>query len=95
MQDTMIYVHHSLRIRESPAVKERQSQIHREIRSLYLAGAPLYTKEQIASARDQLEALNGKSGRVKLVGLTGDEAEFIVVDTGEIQTLKKGKQRVL
>jgi hypothetical protein len=94
MEAVYFYIHPSLVIPKTPAAIQKQSEIHKEISSIYLAGAPLFTKEQISAAREQLKALEGKSGKVKIIGLTGDVGEFIV-NTGDILTSKKGRRRIV
>ena len=68
---------------ETPAAVQRQSEIVAEIRSLYLAGVPLFTKEQIYAIRKQFKDLDGKPGKVLVTGINGSVTEF-VLNTGDI-----------
>lgn len=94
MEGVLFYIHPSLLIPKTPTAIQKQSELHNEIRSLYLAGAPLFTKDQISAASQQLKLLEGKGGKVNVIGLTGDVGEFIV-STGDILTSKKGRQRIV
>lgn len=68
----------SMSIPKSLATIERQSEIHDEIRSLYLSGVPLFTKEQIYAVRQQIKELGGKCGKVLVTSLNGNVAEFVL-----------------
>lgn len=81
-------------IQKNPATIQRQLGINDEIRSLYLAGVPLFTKEQIYAIRQQLKALKGKRGKVLVTGLNGNVAEFIV-KTGDVLSSNTGVERVM
>jgi hypothetical protein len=94
MEPLLYYIDPNLLVPKNATTIQKQKEIHEEIRSLYLAGVPLFTKEQIYTASQQLQALDGTTGIVKILGLTGYVGEF-PINTGEILTSKKGRQRIV
>ena len=80
------YCDRSLFIPKNLATIQRQSEINDEIRSLYLSGVPLFTKEQIYAIRRQFKELEGKGGKVLVTSLNGSVTEF-VVRTGDVLPL--------
>jgi hypothetical protein len=59
------------------------TKAHAEIRSLYLAGAPLFTKQLILDVADQLQKLQGSLGTIFVKGVNGAMVEF-AIETGRI-----------
>lgn len=88
------YRDRSLFIRKTLATIQRQSELNDEIRSLYLSGVPLFTKEQIYAVRQQLKELEGKCGKLLVTGLNGNVTEF-VVKTGHVLPSDTGVERVM
>ncbi|TAQ89295.1 hypothetical protein B7494_g2388 [Chlorociboria aeruginascens] len=58
-------------------------EVQAEIRSLYLSGAPMFTREDIQDVSQQLRKLEGKSGTVFIRGINGAMVEF-AVETGRV-----------
>ncbi|KAH8789097.1 hypothetical protein F5882DRAFT_438708 [Hyaloscypha sp. PMI_1271] len=61
----------------------RLTEAHAEIHSLYLSGAPVFTREIIQDVGQQLRKLEGKFGKVFIRGLDGVMVEF-AIETGRI-----------
>jgi hypothetical protein len=76
------------------ATIQRQSEINDEIRSLYLSGVPLFTKEQIYAIRRQFKELEGKQGKVLVTSLNGRVTEF-VVKTGDVLSSDTGTECIM
>ena len=89
------YRDRSLFVPKTPATMQRQSEINNEIRSLYLSGVPLFTKEQIQAVKQQLKALEGRHGKVLVTGLNGDVAEFVIIKTGDALPLNPLVERIM
>jgi hypothetical protein len=81
-------------IPRTTATIQRQSEISDEIRSLYLSGVPLFTKEQLHAVRQQIKALEGKRGKVLVTAINGDVAEF-VIKTGDVLPSNKNVERIM
>jgi len=62
---------------------QRLTEAHAEIRSLYLFGAPVFTREIIQDVGQQLRKLGEKCGKVFIRGLNGVMIEF-AIETGRI-----------
>jgi hypothetical protein len=61
--------------------------IRANIRSAFLSGTPLFTKECIRHVCQQLRELNGKAGKVYVKGLNGNIVEF-PVEPGRVRSLQ-------
>jgi len=82
-------------IPKNAATIQRQSKINDEIRALYLSGVPLFTKEQLYAVRQQLEALEGRRGKVLVAGVNGEVAEFAVFKTDDVLPSNTDVERIM
>lgn len=82
-------------IQKTPTAMARQSEIYSTIRSLYLSGTPLFTRAQLTDVRNQLQALDGKAGKILITSVPGEIVEFIVHEIGHVITLRRGREQVM
>lgn len=61
------------------------ADVHAQMRSLYLSGTPLFTKDSIGHLHQQLKTLAGKPGKVSIKGLDGNLVDFFV-EPGRLRT---------
>ncbi len=54
------------------------AKIHADICSLYLSGAPLFTKETLRHISQQFKELDGNGGKVYVRGIDGTVVDFTV-----------------
>jgi hypothetical protein len=73
---------------ETYETSTRLSEIHGGIRSLYLSGVPLFTREILHAVGKQINTLGTSANKIYVTGINNELVDFDV-ETGRVLPAKK------